>query len=131
MTYISTHAKPLAVNEGSAESVSLRTLEPRKDTSSTPAVQVPRYRHAKRGTQGQVVWVQGAALAPVATPSQMAHNAKEHARSEWRRQFAFPSDYRPRTPEEHRAAVAALDAIEAPEKSVADIAREIADSWVK
>jgi hypothetical protein len=59
----------------------------------------------------------------------MARLGREHAADSWRRQWQFPPSHRERTPVEHRQALAALDGLDLPEKSVAVLAREIADSW--
>lgn len=118
MTHISTNAKALAVDavEGSAETVSANQ-KLRKDTAATNKSQAPRYRCAKRGSNGQVLWVQGKPLDPVASPEQMKAFGEAHRRDEWRRQWQFPQDGIQRTPAEHRAALAALDAINAAPKS--------------
>jgi hypothetical protein len=124
----STNAKRGAINAPSAEEVSQGYERP-KDTPRALPVQAPSYRSSKRGSQGQVIWVQGKPLLPVTTPEKMARLARDHARDEWRRRWQIPADGGERAPAEHRAATQALDDIESNEKSVAKLARAIADAW--
>lgn len=151
MTIMFTRAKALAAVravEGSAEQ-NLGDLEHSQINSAASPKQAPppMYRHAKKSPSGQTIWVQGQEVSPAVTAGEMRGLARHAAAVTFQDARAGRSlrwsdsslflDGRTviggetvRTPEQHRAILAALDEVKKPnEQTVAELARSIADAW--
>ena len=151
MTHAFTNAKALTVAavEGSAESILVCSVL-RKDNSASQAKQAGlAYRHLKKSAGGQSVWVRGERLTPVLNQGEMSGRAKHAVAVEFQDAGAGRSlrwsraslslngetivdGVVLRSPAQHRAEVAVLDATNAPhdpKRVVANLARNIADAW--